>query len=284
MTILVTGGRGSVARALIDELLAVDAPVRVVSRDPAQADVPAGVQVAAADLARPESIPAVLDGVRAVFLYAEPAGIDGFLDAAAAAKVERIVLLSSQSAQEPDRSNPIAHRHVVVEEAIAASGLAWTFVRPGAFATNALAWAPSIRAQGVVRGAYPESHSAPIHERDMAEVAARALLEPGHEGQRYALTGPESLPARGQVEVIGEVIGRPLRFEAVPLDEAREQLLAQMGPSAWPGIADTLLRYQADSDGRPVAVSDTVAAVTGRPARTFATWVADHASAFRPER
>jgi uncharacterized protein YbjT (DUF2867 family) len=277
MTILVTGGRGAVARALVDELLAAGAPVRVGSRDPQTARVPPGVRVVPVDLARPETAGDALDGVRAVFLYAEPAGLDAFLAAAVAAKVERVVLLSSSSVDHDGRPTAIARMHIAAEEAIVASGLPWTFVRPGAFATNALAWSSAIRVEGVVRDAYPGSYVAPVHERDMAAVSAVALLRSGHEGAAYTLTGPETFTRRRQIEVIGEVLGLPLRFEEITGAQLRERSLAGGVPA---GIIDALLHYLAESDGRPVAVSDAVAALTGRPARTFASWVADHADAF----
>ncbi len=280
MTVLVTGGRGAVARAVVEDLLAEGVPVRIGSREPARVDSPSEVQVVPVDLNRPASIPGALDGVDAVFLYASPEGVEGFLAAAAAAKVERIVLLSSLSTEHEGASNEIARRHAVVEAAIAASGLAWTFVRPGAFATNALAWAPTIRAGEVVREGYPESHSAPIHERDIAAVSVLALLQPGHEGARYALTGPESLTRRAQLDLIGQAVGRPVRLAEISPDEARADMLARFGGPGAAGTVDALLGYQRDQVGVPAQVTDTVRAVTGRPARTFATWAADHAAEF----
>ncbi|CAO5241991.1 NAD(P)H-binding protein [Frankia sp. AgKG'84/4] len=280
MTVLVTGGRGAVARAVVDGLLAEGVPVRVASREPARVDAPAGVEVVGADLGRPESTRGVFDGVGAVFLYASPEGVDGVLAAAAAARVERIVLLSSLSAEQEGAANEIARRHTVVEAAIAASGLAWTFVRPGAFATNALAWAPTIRAGEVVREGYPQSHSAPIHERDIAAVSVLALLQPGHEGASYPLTGPESLTRRDQLDLIGQAAGRPVRLAEISPDQARAEMLARFGGPGSAGIVDALLGYQRDQVGVPAQVTDTVQAVTGRPARTFATWAADHAGDF----
>ncbi|MCM3882283.1 SDR family oxidoreductase [Frankia sp. R82] len=287
MTILVTGGRGGVARALVGELLDAGEAPRIASREPQQASVPGGVAVVRLDLADPETVPAALDGVSAVFLYAEPAGIEGFLAAARAAKVERIVLLSSLSAArevEPGAEpNVLARRHTAVEEAIVASGLAWTFVRPGAFATNALGWAPAIRAGQPVWEAYPESTSAPIHERDIAAVSAAALLQPGHDGAAYALTGPESLSRRRQLELIAEAAGRPVQLAVESPAQAKERMLAAMGERAWPGLADTLLGYQAATDGIPTPVLDAVPAILGRPSLTFAAWATEHAADFVAE-
>ena len=152
MTILVTGASGHVGRAVLNQLLAAGADVRASSRDPRTAQLPAGVPVVAADLTRPETLPAALAGVTPVFLYAQPEAIDSFVQAAQAAGVEQVVFLSSASLVEPGAADdPIAQHHRAVEQALERSGLAWTFVRPGAFATNALQWARAIRAEGVVR-------------------------------------------------------------------------------------------------------------------------------------
>jgi uncharacterized protein YbjT (DUF2867 family) len=276
--ILITGARGHVAQAVVAQLLAAGVPVRAVSRDPESASLPAQVEVARANLAEPETLRAALDGVGRVFLYAEPQGIEGVLEAARAAGVEQIVLLSSSAvvARHPEAS-PIAQRHLVVEQAIVASGLPWTFVRPGAFATNALQWAPSIKAAGLVRAPYPEAQMAPIHEQDIAAVAVAALVSDGHAGQAYVLTGPESLTQRRQVELISEAIGRPIRFEALTTEQAREQFGRFMPPP----IVETFLGYLAAADGKPAPVLNTVQDVTGRPGRTFAEWATDHAADFR---
>ena len=110
---------------------------------------------------------------------------------------------------------------------IEASGLPWTFLRPGMFAANALSrWAPQIRAGDVVRWPYAASPTAPIHERDIAAVAVRAQLEAGHDGAEYVLTGPQSLRQLEQVATIGDVTGRSLRFEEMSPEEAWRELFA----------------------------------------------------------
>jgi uncharacterized protein YbjT (DUF2867 family) len=126
-----------------------------------------------------------------------------------------------------------------------------------------------------VRWPYADVPTAPIHERDVAAVAVRALREDGHEGAEYVLTGPESLSHREQVAAIGEVIGRPLRCEEISPDQARREI-----PFPAPAL-DMLLKAWDAAMGHPALVTSTVAEITGRPARTFRDWVADHAGAFR---
>jgi uncharacterized protein YbjT (DUF2867 family) len=278
-TILVTGASGQVGRSVVDQLSAAGVPFRVSGRDPDRLRLPDGVEALHADLARPETLPAALDGIRKVFLYTIPAGIAGFVDAARAAGVEHIVLLGSQTAVEaiPERK-PIAEMHQVVEQTIVESGIPYTFLRPENFATNILMWGwpEMIRADGVVRFPYPDSHSDAIHEADIAAVAVRALTEPGHEGRSYFLTGPQSVTQREQVEIIGEAIGRPLKFEELTPEQARAAF-RDLIPE-W--VADAVFGYWAASDGVPSPLTDEVERITGAPARSFARWAADHAADF----
>ncbi len=232
-----------------------------------------------ADLARPETLPAALAGVRKVFLYALPQGIGDFLGAAAAAGVEHLVLLSSQTVVDAfPEQKPIAEMHREVEEAITASGIAHTFLRPHNFASNILMWGwpESIRTESRVRFPYPGSHSDAIHEKDIAAVAVAALTEEGHENQAYFISGPESVTQRRQLEVIAGALGRPLEFEELTESEARRAL----EPIVPVWVMDAVVGYWAHSDGVPTHLSNTVERITGRPARSFAEWVSDHLADF----
>ncbi|MGW1074829.1 NAD(P)H-binding protein [Streptomyces sp. NPDC002537] len=278
MTILVTGARGRVSAAVLRELLERGEPVRAAGRKPEEGGLPDGVPAVRLDLSDPGTFETALDGVRKVFLYAEPAGIGAFLDAARAAGVEHIVLLSSLSAGEKDpESNAIGAFHVAAERALIASGVDWTIVRPGAFATNTLQWAPSIRAEGVVRSAFPGAHNSPVHERDIAAVAVRALTDDAHRKATYQLTGPESLSEERMVELVAQAIGKPVRIQLI----SREEEHARTARFAGPDIADVLIAYRAAGDGVPAEVYDGVREVTGRPAVPFAQWAKDHATDFR---
>jgi len=144
------------------------------------------------------------------------------------------------------------------------------------FAANSLSWwLPQIRAGDVVRWPYADAPTAPIHERDIAAVAVRALGEAGHDGADYVLTGPESLTQSDQVSTIGDVIGRPLRLEEISLEEARVEL-------GFPTpVMNMLLNAWAAAIGQPAFVTDTVEEITGNQARTFREWVSDHAEECR---
>ena len=278
--ILVTGATGNVGRQVVSQLLATDARVRALTRNPDIADLPPGVEVVRGDLTDPEGLDGCLEGVDAVFLVwtaradAAPAAVDRM-----ARHTRRVVFLSSPHRtphplfQQP---NPLAVMHAEIERLIEASGLRWSFLRPGMFAANALSWwAPQIRAGDVVRWPYGAAPTAPIHERDIAAIAVHALLEAGHDGADYVLTGPQSLSQHEQVITIGDVIGRSLRFEELSPTAARRELL-------FPASAlDMLLNAWAAAIGQPALVTSTVAEISGRPARTFRDWVIDHAEEFR---
>ncbi len=279
MVTVVFGARGNVARHVAAELAARGEQVRPTSRTPDTTSPVPGAEVVAADLERPETLPAALDGADRVFLYAKPDGIDGFVAAAQSAGVRHVVLLSSGAVlSDTSEHNPIARMHGAVESAIAESGLEWTFLRPGMFATNALWWwQHSIRARGVAYATDPESRTAPIHEKDLAALAVAALTEPGHHGRAYPVWGVEALTLREQVRRIGAAIDREIAFEVVSADEARARLSETM-PAY--GIEPVLAGWAAGATGTP-NVSAIVEEVTGRPGRSFAQWAMDHAGDFR---
>jgi uncharacterized protein YbjT (DUF2867 family) len=145
------------------------------------------------------------------------------------------------------------------------------------FASNALHWwSGSIKNGDVVRWPYAAAETAPIDERDVAAVAARALCDEGHGGGDYVLTGPESISQAEQVRIIGEAIGRRIDFRELSANEFRQETAA-----TWPRpVVDMLLTAWEATMGRPAFVTSTVLDVLGSPPRTYAQWAADHASAF----
>ncbi|MEU8383307.1 NAD(P)H-binding protein [Streptosporangium sp. NPDC048865] len=272
--ILVLGATGTTGRQVVAQALEAGAEVRATARDPEAAGLPEGVEVARGDLTDPGSLRAPLDGAEAVFLlwpFATAEGMPAVLDVIAT-HARRVVYLSSAAVRDHERR---------AERMIERSGLEWTFLRPHAFAANALRWAGQIRAGAVVREPYGAAAMPPLHERDLAAVAVRALLGDGHDGHDGAvheLTGPETLTQAEQVRVIGEVTGRPVRWEEDSPEAARRRMLALGWP---PEAVDGVLRAQAGMVTEPGRVTTTVEAVTGTPARTFRAWVTEHADRFR---
>ncbi|POM22826.1 NAD(P)H azoreductase [Actinomadura rubteroloni] len=277
MTILVTGGRGHVARSLTGKLLDAGEKVRVGTTTPD--GFPAtDAEVVELDLARPETFAAALDKVTTVFLYARPEGVDELVQAMERSGVEAVTLLSTRSLTfDGADSNPIAQMHAAVEKVLSRSAIPWTFLRAGTFATNTLQWAKSIRSEGLVRAPYPNSHAAAIHEADIADVAVLSLTQDGHARRSYVMSGPVSLTQRQQVEAISQATGREIEFVDIDPDEYRETL-KRWGQGQF---VDQLLRYLTMWDGKPVPVVDVRKQLTGRPGRGYAQWAIDHAEDFQ---
>lgn len=277
--ILVTGSTGTIGSEVVAQLAGSEVQVRALTRNSQKAVMPAGVEVAQGDLTDPASLDRCLAHVDAVFLvWTAPLSAAAEAIARIAQHAKHLVLLSAPH-QTPhpffQQPNPMAAMQRELERLIVASGLTWTFVRPTMFAANALHWwAPQIRHGDVVRWPYGDAPTSPIHERDVAAVAVRALLDSAHEGRDYVITGPESLTQREQVLAIGEVLGRPLRFDELTPDEAREQL------GFPPAAADMLFNAWSAALGQPAYLTSSVEEITGNPARAFREWVRDHAAAF----
>ncbi|MFG2676547.1 SDR family oxidoreductase [Streptomyces sp. NPDC048445] len=279
MLTLVTGSRGRVGSTLAALLHDRGHPVRAASRNPAELAPPAGVPAVACDLGDPGTFPAALDGVDSVFLYAQPSHIDDFLAAARAAGVGHIVLLSSSSVLAPDpAANPVAASHHAVEEALTASPLRSTLLRPGDFASNAYQWAGAFRSGRPVDLPYPLSQTSPIDETSLAEAALAVLTDTRLQGASYHLTGPESLTATEQVELLAAASGSATTVNAV----SREAWKESVAPFLPAELAEGLLSHWAATDGSPAEVTRDTERLIGHPARTFASWAAEHAAAFRP--
>jgi uncharacterized protein YbjT (DUF2867 family) len=280
--ILVTGATGRVGREVVSQLLAAGLPVRALTRRPDAAGLPAGVEIVAGDLTVPESLDASLQGAAAVFLlWTAPPATAPAVVARLAEYACRVVLLSSPH-QTPhpffQQPNPMAAFHAELERLLAAAGLETTILRPGMFASNArLWWAPQIRMGDVVRWPYGAAETAPVDERDIAAVAARALAEDRHIGGDYVLTGPRAMSQAEQVHAIGATLGRRIRFVELSPDEFRQEM-ADRAPAA---AINMLLNAWQAAIGHPAFLTSTVADITGRLARTFEQWVADHAEEFQ---
>ncbi|WP_233586248.1 NAD(P)H-binding protein [Micromonospora sp. BL1] len=224
-------------------------------------------------------MPAALAGVEAAFLVLQY-GMDvaPLLAAAGRAGVRRLVFLSSGAIVPGAERQPdvIAQYHRDVEQAIEASGIEWTFLRLLFPAINSLTFAMQLQGGDVIRAPYAEAAFSAVHERDVAEVAARILTGGGQAGRAYDLTGPESLTQAQQVRILGETLGRPLTVE----DLDPEPVLEQMSQFMDPEFVAALFGLMAQAVGRPAPVNDVIEQITGHPARTYARWAADHRADF----
>ncbi|GAA2389539.1 SDR family oxidoreductase [Dactylosporangium salmoneum] len=276
--IVVTGATGNVGRPLVAGLVEAGAEVTAVSRN-APDVVPRGARHVRADLADAGSLVEALDGAKAFYLLVAGAGahLDGkaIVAAARAAGVRRIVLQSSQAAgTRPDAPSHAPLR--ALEDVVKDSGMDWTILRPGGFASNAYAWLPSIRAERAAYAPYASVALPMVDPDDIAAVAAAALLDGRHAGQTYVLTGPEATTPPQRAAAIGEAIGAPVRFVEQTPEEARAQMLRFMPAPVADGTLEIL--------GRPTpqerAVSPDVERVLGREPGSFAHWARRNAGLY----
>ncbi|WP_306317073.1 MULTISPECIES: SDR family oxidoreductase [unclassified Streptomyces] len=278
--IVVTGATGNVGRPLTRALAEAGEQVTAVSRH--ATEVPSGVRHVAADLREPSSLEPALAGAKALFLLlsgdlhapgARPADV---VELAATLGVRRVVLLSSQGvATRPLGTTRVAMR--ALEDAVRASGLDWALLRPGGFASNALAWAESVRARGVAAAPFGDVGVPVVDPADIAEVAAACLLGEQHTYGVYELTGPEVVTPRQQTEAIAAALGSPVRFQELTRDEAKAGM-ARFVPAE---LADDTLDIIGSPNPAELRISPDVERVLGRAPRPFADWVARNIAAFR---
>ena len=185
MTILVTGATGNRGGHMVEQLLRAGRHVRALTRDPANAGLPAGTEVVAGDLTAPETLGPALTGVEAMHLiafgdsgYTPLTNAAAILERATAAGVRRVTVLTGTDDE------------LEVPRAVEAAGVEWTHLRPAEFMANALFWAESIKADGVVRAPFGDQPHAMVDEADVAAVAVSALLEDGHAGRPTSSPGP----------------------------------------------------------------------------------------------
>ncbi|NBH11603.1 NAD(P)H-binding protein [Amycolatopsis sp. SID8362] len=264
--IVIVGATGNVGTPLVRMLAEAGEEVTAVSRRIAEA--PPGVVVRQGDLASPSTLP--VEGASAVFLMVPPDFRGSLAPVLARAGGARVVLLSSQGVG--------TGRHpAVFEEEVRASGLEWTVLRPGGFASNAFQWAESVRSAREVVAPFGDVALPVVDPEDIAAVAAAALVSPSHAGKTYVLTGPDPVTPREQAAAIGEAVGEPVRF--VPW--TREEALAAMVNFMPAEVAESTLDILGAPTPEEQRVSPDVARVLGRPPRSFAEWAVRFAGAFK---
>lgn len=278
MTILVTGATGNVGRPLVDLLAAAGADVRAVTRRPAHANF--SPQVVTVESAR-----AGLSGATSVFLNSRALGDDlpHFVNQAVHEGVTRLIALSAINCEDDFARQPSrfrGDRNKEVERYAVESGLEWVSLRPTVFASNFLGmWGGQLTAGDVIRGPYAAASAAPISDRDISGVAARALLTDDLIGQRISLTGPQAFTNAGLVAVLGNVLGRPLEYQQVADDLVRQRFVGLGFPV---DFADAYLAMQAATLTEPAVVTHEVDRILGRPAETFAAWANRFRAEFAP--
>lgn len=282
--ILVTGATGTSGAEIVKQLSYDAVPVRIMVRDPARAMelTGPGVEVVQGDFARPDTLAAALEGVdRALLLSAvHPDQVqwqNSFIAAAKDAGVRQVVKFSALGAA-LDSPLTWGRWHAETERALEASGMAWTILQPSMFMQNILMFAPTIHAQGAFYAPMGDAKVGMVDVRDIATVAVRTLTERGHEGQRYAITGPEALSFHEVAARLAHVLGKPVKY--VPVDPATaRQGMQGAGMPAF--LIDGLLElYAYWAAGHGELTTPVVSDVARKQPFTFDEFARDYAAYF----
>jgi len=282
------GSHGATGNHAARQLLASGQPVRALVR---QTDERAdqlkqlGAEIAVGDLHDFRDVRAALDGIqRAYFTY--PLA-DGLLEATAifAAAGAQTGLQSmvnmSQITARPDHESPAARQHWLAERVLDWSGIGVTHLRPPFFLENLFnVAAPTVSTEGKIYLPYGQGRHAPIAGQDIARVAVGILTDPAaHRGKTYVPTGPESLSMTEQASVFTAVLGRPVQYVDIAVEDWR-QILSQV-PVMTPWLIEHLVRVaQSHQHGEFDAVTDVVETIGGTPPQSLEAFIHHNHTAF----
>lgn len=258
-TTLVIGANGQIGSTLAALLAAQGQTVRrATSR---AASNPLEVQL---NLATGEGLSDALTGADQLFLMAPPGFanqhelLNPAIDAAKAAGVRKVVMLSAMGANADD-SIPMRRAELHLER----SGLAWNVIRPNWFMQNFHTfWLHGIQAQGQILLPVGDAKGSFIDTRDIAAVAAKLLSSDDFVNAAYDLTGSESLDHTQVAAILSKAAGRPIGYTDIPEDAMRQGLL---GAGLPPDYAEFLLVILgAFKAGYAERITDSVQRITGR--------------------
>lgn len=283
MTYLITGATGDIGSKVVEQLLQRGERPRIYVRDAEKAQARFGdkIDIFGGDLADSATLQAALEGVEEFFLLNSgpqiPARDEAAAKAAKATGVRHLVKLSSLDVRQ---GLAIGAWHERGETAIRASEICFTFVQPTGFMSNLLAWARSIKSEGVVRSSTGDGRRAFIHTQDIAAVATEALTSCKYDGKSLPITGPEAITFAEVTGKIGAAIGKQLTFQPISDEEAGQRYAGATGAPAEDTEAHVAL-WRAIREGRLASVTDNVEHILGRKPITLDQWIQENAAAFR---
>jgi uncharacterized protein YbjT (DUF2867 family) len=284
--ICITGAGGTVGREVIQQLELAGVPFRAAYFSKAKVDaaLEKGIDAVSIDYNHPETLQATFQGCDQLFLLG-PNDLNqtqlelNAVDSAKAVGVQHIVKQSVMGAE--DESYSLARLHRPVEQAIEASGMTWTFLRPNSFMQNVVTFmSETIKAESAFYSASGDAKIAHVDVRDIAAVAVKALTESTHAGQAYTLTGAEALSYDELAQELSAVLGRSISHISLPPEDLKQGMLAGGLPEA---IADRMLdleRYY--REGQANRITHDIQQVTGQEPRRFAQYARDCAPLLQP--
>jgi uncharacterized protein YbjT (DUF2867 family) len=285
-TVLVTGATGTVSTALLGALKGKPGlRLRALVRDPAKGHAlkKDGVEVVVGDLEEPDTLPEAFDGVDILFLLTPASALEPSMGSNAVmvakhAKVKHIVRNSAIKAGH-DAPNRNGRLHAQVEDAVMASGIPWTILRPHYYMQNLLSSAGSVASDGMLYMNLGQGRLGTMDGRDVGVFAAKVIEDPDlHAGKVYNPTGPESIDMAEAAQTLSHILGKHVNYVALPQDAAQQAMLG-FGFSRW--FVGNVVDYgRVYSEGWGDFVTSDFKDVTGHSARSFKQFATDFAPAF----
>ncbi|MEV7600714.1 NmrA family NAD(P)-binding protein [Kitasatospora sp. NPDC089797] len=287
--IVIMGAGGATGGATLRSLAALGAPSRALSRDPARLAAALDDRTLGrttplqADAADPESLHRAFRGAHQLFLTMAngPRQVQhelNAIEAAVACGVEHIVKVSAPAA-EPDSPVAVSRGHHLIEEHLRSLRVTTTVLRPYAFLQKLLLLAPGIAAGGVVQGAMGQARCNYVDVRDIGEAAAEILTRPELAGGTYPLTGGRAYSYPELAALLGELLGRPVRYLDLAPAALHAHLVARAGMPDW--LAAHVVEIQQLAVVRKEVPDDTFTRLTGRAPRTMEAFLGEHLHHFR---
>ena len=283
-TILITGATGKISSGIIAQLKGSEHRLLALVRIPGKAEElkRQGVELRVGDLEKPWTLGPAFAGADTVWILASPGPrapeqCSNALWASRQAGAKHVVRMSAYGAAHtaPTINSRL---HALSDAELVASGIPFAILKPHFFMQNLLMAAQSVSQQGAMYFALADGKMGLIDSRDISEFAAHVLTTAGHEGKTYTLTGPASVTMHQVAVVIGEAIGKAVKYVPVAIETARQSML-QMGMDEWAAnlLCDYFVAYSANWGD---LVTDDFQRVMGKAPRSITQFASDFADAF----
>lgn len=281
--ILLTGITGNIGGATARELLKKGVRFRALTRDVVKAAAWAeqGVELVQGDLEDAAAVRRALEGIDRALLvmpngeHQERAEL-AFIRTAKDAGLSWIMKLSSPEAVRGTTS-PIPLAHIAAEDAIMASGMKWTFVRPSFFMQNFRGSVKAARATGKLSMPMGQGTIAVTDNNDAGAFIAHVLTDADsarHQGQCYDITGPDPVMTFADVaKVLSEVIGQPVVYDDCD-PKAFQEAIRPFHRNQWHSDAVAFLFAEIANGRTPGHKTDVFQKIMGRPGRSLKEYLA----------
>jgi uncharacterized protein YbjT (DUF2867 family) len=282
--ILITTGAGKVGQHVITQLAQRKIPARAGFHSQAKASAvrEPGIEGVVLDFESPESRAAAFKGIDTLFLVTPGTPFQGgqeekLLAEAKKVGVKRIVKLSGKISERHTAGFSVWNSEA--ERRIKASGIPYTILRANFFMQNLFTCAEPIKQGGFTMGPATQS-PALVDTRDIAAMVVAALTEEGHTGKTYDVNGPELLDGHAQAAVFSKVLGRPVKYQDVTVDQF-VKYLQSVGMPDWMVEAFRVVA-ESDNTDRSEQSSADIERVLHRKPGTLEQFIKDHRATFQP--